>query len=310
MTLSIIIGLSILEVVIRLKNSDQQVYDIEMWRYSNTLKRRSPNAILGHEHVPGTTAVLQNVDIRINEQGLRGGPVPIPKTGQRRILFLGSSITLGWGVEEKDTLTFRLDQRMKDSGQNAVIFNAGIGNYNTVRYVERYVTELRVLKPTDIVVQYFVNDAEVLKAGGGNLLLRNSQLAVTMWIVGQRLFNSGTEDSLVEHYRSVYRPDSAGYKMTVSALTRLAKSAEADGIRLYLAITPDVHNLVSYKLGFVHTTISKLASTLGYRVIDLLPALKGVPPEKIWSLQGDPHPNALGHKLMAEAIYPALGPTK
>ena len=36
--------------------------------------------------------------IRTNAWGLRGPEVPPPVPGQRRILFLGSSVTLGWGV--------------------------------------------------------------------------------------------------------------------------------------------------------------------------------------------------------------------
>ncbi len=42
-------------------------------------------------------------------------------------------------------------------------------------------TRLSHLEPTDIVVNYFVNDAEELPVGGGNMLLRNSQLAATVW---------------------------------------------------------------------------------------------------------------------------------
>ena len=41
-------------------------YDIEMWRYSNLLKRKSKNIIMDFEHQKNKTAKLQKVDIRIN----------------------------------------------------------------------------------------------------------------------------------------------------------------------------------------------------------------------------------------------------
>jgi hypothetical protein len=32
----------------------------------------------------------------------------------------------------------------------------------------------------------------------------------------------------------------------------------------------------------------------------------GQPPEQLWAMPGDPHPNAFGHELMANAIFPVL----
>jgi hypothetical protein len=58
--------------------------------------------------------------------------------------------------------------------------NAGIGNFNSVRYVERYLTKLQHLQPTDILIHEFINEAEELPIGSANFLLRHSHLAVTV----------------------------------------------------------------------------------------------------------------------------------
>jgi hypothetical protein len=34
--------------------------------------------------------------------------------------------------------------------------------------------------------------------------------------------------------------------------------------------------------------------------------MMGRPPEEMFAMPGDPHPNALGHELMAEAIFPVI----
>ena len=47
-------------------------------------------------------------------------------------------------------------------GEQASVLNGGVGNYNAVRYVSRFFKELATLEPTDIVVQYFLRDAEDL----------------------------------------------------------------------------------------------------------------------------------------------------
>src|SRR5439155_15798620 len=99
------VAFAIGETVLRLKNSSMSNYDIEMWRYSNELKVRSTDPALDFDHAPSRSATLQNVSIRLNERGLRGGPVIPLAPGERRMLFLGCSITLRWGVREDETVT-------------------------------------------------------------------------------------------------------------------------------------------------------------------------------------------------------------
>jgi len=302
---STVFSIGIAEGVLRVKNASMRNYDIEMWRYARELKTRSPNEALGHEHVPNAAATLQSVEIRTNEFGLRGGPVRVPPPA-RRILFLGSSITLGWGVPEDETVSAVVERRLKAMGADVEVLNAGIGNYNAPRYVALYETRLRSLKPTDIVVQYFLRDAEEIDPGGGNFLLRNSQLAVTLWIAYSRLFGETGEGSLIDHYRRIYAPDSRSYAKATEALGHLAELAHQDGTRLYLAMVPDVHDLGDYKFGFIHAQIRAQAERLGYKFVDLLPAFGNLSPEEVWAMPGDPHPNALGHKLMADRLVELL----
>jgi hypothetical protein len=304
---SLVVCLVAAEVFLRIKNNSMTNYDIEMWRYSKELKHKSDNPALDFDHKPSKSAILQGTEIRLNRWGLRGPEVTSPKPGERRILFLGGSITLGWGVPEKDTVEARLERMLDAAGEPAQVLNGGVGNYNAERYVSRFFEELKDLNATDIVVHYFLRDAEDLPPGGGNILLRNSELAVTMWIAYHRLFDKSGEKSLVDHYRAVYQPDAPGFIVMQRELHDLAEYAKEKHINIYLAMIPDVHNLVDYKFEFVHEIMRNLAQVDGYKYIDLLPAMTGYPPEQLWAMPGDPHPNAFGHELMARAIFPVLG---
>lgn len=303
---SVAVALVLGEVVLRVKNSAMNTYDIEMWRYAKELKAKSDDPHLDFDHVKSKSATLQKVEIRLNEWGLRGGPVaPLPPGG-RRILFLGGSIALGWGVAEEDTIEARLERQLRARGEAAQVLNGGVGNYNADRYVSRFFKELAGLQPTDIVVHYFLRDAEDLPPGGGNIALQKSQLAVTLWIAYHRAFDRSGEGSLVDHYRAAYRDDAPGFREMRAKLAELAAYARARGVRIYLAMTPDVHNLVDYKLGFVHEIMRGVAAKAGYTYVDLLPAMQGRPPQELFAMPGDPHPNALGHALMADALLPVI----
>src|SRR6266478_7175245 len=105
---SVVVALVISEGILRVKNSSMKNYDIEMWRYARELKVKSSDPSLDFEHLKNKSAVLQNVEIRLNEWGLRGDPVPPASPDRRRILFLGAATTLGWGVPEEYTVERQL----------------------------------------------------------------------------------------------------------------------------------------------------------------------------------------------------------
>lgn len=300
--ITLLISVVLLEVGLRVKNLNMRNYDIEMWKYSKELKFRSDDPVLGHEHVKNDTAVLQSTEFRTNSFGMRGAE---PRDdADRRILFLGSSITLGWGVAEEDTMTVLLDEAL---GTETEVLNAGIGNYNAVRYIHAFLKSGKVLEPTDIVVHYFVNDAEKLDQGRDSWLLRNSQLAVMGWIMVQRINAMFSGGDLVSHYQAVYAEDAPGYREAREALADLANYAAENDVRLYFTMVPDVHNLADYKFGFIHDKMKSVADGLGVPYIDLLPAFKGITdPQEVWAMPGDPHPNAMGHRLMAEYLKPRL----
>ncbi len=294
------------EMTLRLKNARMDNYDVEMWRYSNKLKNKVSDPVLDFDHQLNKEAILQNVRIRINNWGLRGKKIQLSNKDVRRILFLGGSITLGWGVEEEDTMTAQLGKMFLENGYEVEVLNAGIGNYNTKRYVSRFLNRLSDLRPNDIVVHYFLRDAEELKPAKANILLKNSQLALTLWLAYNRTFRSTGEESIIDHYRKVYDVRSAGYIDMRNNLKRLAEYSKKEGINIYLLMTPDIHNLKDYKFSYIHKQIKEIAVKQGYIFIDSLPKFIGRDSRTLFAMPGDPHPNKIGHKLMAELIFKAL----
>ena len=58
----------------------------------------------------------------------------------KKILFLGSSISLGWGVEQKDSYPGIIQTKLSSDSLNYLVLNGSIGNYNTFRYVNNFLS--------------------------------------------------------------------------------------------------------------------------------------------------------------------------
>ena len=303
-SITLLVGLGAAELVLRVKNSDQKNYNIEMWRYSKLLKVLSANPNLGHEHRPGKSAKLEGVEIRINSLGMRGPEPDLSDSAKKKILFLGSSNTLGWGVPEEETMTSVLQ---KDLGENTLVMNAGIGNYNAVRYVTLFKNKLRSLHPDIVVVHYFVRDAEALPPGRNNFILRNSEVAAMVYhMIQQSLNKSKGLEGLVDFYRSMYRAETPGYQAMTRALGELGEMSKQDGFRVVLAMTPEIHQMNPYPFGFIHEMMRGIADGFAWTYVDLYEPMSAVPAQDLWAMPGDPHLNAKGHRLMAEALLPYL----
>ncbi len=297
------IALLVAEGLLRLKNSDMSNYDIEMWKYSNELKQLSENELIGHIHKKNSSSMLQSVEIRTNSLGLRGDE-SLLTCCDRSVLFLGSSITLGWGVQEKFTVSEVLNSKF----QNKIAFlNGGIGNYNTVRYVNNYLNNLSGIKPETIIIQYFINDAEKLVINQGNFFLKNSQLAVTLWSVYQKTKASLEGVSLEEYYKQVYKEDSQGFIEMQNALDQIMEHSIENDIRVIVAMTPDIHSMNPYKFNYIHDIMEKESYQRGFEFIDLLDSFLEIDDSvDIFAMPGDPHPNKIGHMVMAEHIFAYL----
>jgi lysophospholipase L1-like esterase len=296
-----------LEGFLVIQNKDGKNYDVEMWKYSRSLKIISKYERLGHEHNPGYTARLQNVDIRINDIGMRGGEPNLK--ADTKIIMLGSSITLGWGVSEEQIYPSILKRSLQAHTNTSIeVFNAGVGNYNTFREVESFFLKYNVLKPDIIVLNYFVNDAEILPAPKSNWLLENSQLAVLLWSRLEQIKTKfGVQESFEEHYKNIYKDDFEGWILTQKSFAKLAKYANDRNVPVIVAMIPDIHNLKNYPFGFIHEKIKKLSEDNGFVFVDLYDSFKNIDkPEEIWAMPGDPHPNAKGHQMIADQLFPVL----
>jgi lysophospholipase L1-like esterase len=301
-----------LELLTRFVVDDGMQYDLEMWKYAREVKQVSADPLIGHEHAPNRQARLMGVDFRTNSKGLRDREFAYERTpGTLRVVMLGDSLTVGWGVPLEQTFSKRIERLFAGAGIDAEVVNLGVGNYNTIQEVQYFLVTGQKYRPDIVVLNFFINDAEPLTAAvPPSWLMRVCYACV---------FISGRFDSLLRrflgkqdwaaYYLSLYEDgNSQGWRDAKAAIHRLADFTEANRIRLLVTSLPELHDVEHYRFQAVTDLVRQAAAEDGAAFVDVLPYLKDQASAALWVTPPDPHPNALANQLIAQGLFEALQP--
>jgi lysophospholipase L1-like esterase len=298
------------ELLTRVVADDGMQFDLEMWKYARDVKQVSDDPILGHEHAPNRHAHLMGVDFRTNSKGLRDREFTTERVpGKRRILMLGDSLTVGWGVAAEDTFSKRIEKLYAASGADVEVINFGVGNYNSVQEVRYFLNSGLAYRPDIVVLNFFINDAETPTATKPPSALMN--------VCAACVFVKGRTDTLMRqflgkvdwsaYYLGLYEDGtSKGWADARNAIRSLALTTKRNGITLLVAVLPELHDVANYRFQRVTDLVRQAAEEDGVAFVDVLPTLKDQPSSALWVTPPDPHPNALAHKLMAQGLFDAL----
>jgi lysophospholipase L1-like esterase len=295
------------EIGLRLYLSSNIFYDVEMARYANELKQESDNPLIGHVHRPSRSLHVMGVGVDINSDGFRDDEYTHARNEKKRYILLGDSLTLGWGVEKKESFEHRLEQKFNETKPTELI-NFGTGNYNTTQEVNLFMEKGLRSRPDGVFLFYFINDAEPVPVKSRHAWLARFRLVTFFWSRIKALEAIRTPgEGFREYYAKLYQKDQPGWLQTRAALLELKKVCAENGIALKVVILPELHNLAAYPFMAEHALLTAYLSKHMIEHIDLAPHFAGeTDPSSMWVARDDAHPNVKAHRLIAEASFPFL----
>jgi lysophospholipase L1-like esterase len=313
LAISAAIGLVLSELIVRVVYRHSMDFDMEMWRYATSVKVASSDPRVGHEHGANRQAHLMGVDVSTESHGLRDRERTLDKPADTfRILALGDSITMGWGVPQDETYPAQLERKLNAAtperagrARRFEVLNLGIGNYNTDQELVRLERLGLGFHPDLILLGYFVNDAEPTQVADRGFWIEHSYLYAFILSRLRRL--RGQQDH-AEYYRGLYDPARPGWRSTVAALGELATIGREHHIPVVVFLIPELHDLKGDNpFADVYAEVEKVCHADGLPVIDLYPLFRGRTPEtRLWVDPGDAHPNAEGQGILATGMAEAL----
>jgi lysophospholipase L1-like esterase len=308
----VLVFLILTEIGVRIYTSVSKNFDIEMLTYAKKLKEKSTIPGLTHEHIPNAEAKIMRETIKINSSGFRGNELSNTKEpNEHRILVLGSSITIGWGVPFEKVFTSLLEKQLNQDKQDTkfTVINSGIANYNTVLEVLYLQKKLYRFQPDTVVLHYFINDAEIISPGNAGFFIRHSRLVALLYNRIKLAIDTKKKQykSIGDYYSQLYQTNSKGWQAAQKAILDIDAFCKKSGIKFMVLMQPDLHDLSSGSLQEqCHDQIKNFLSTNKIPYHDLMPAFRkrfGNHPKHIWVNHDDSHPTDQGHRLMYEELY-------
>jgi lysophospholipase L1-like esterase len=256
-------------------------------------------------HKPSWETRYGDVLVTYNERGLRDRPILPKAEGEYRILALGDSVTFGWGVPQNQIFTFRLEQLLQGRLQRPVrVINSGVGKYNTVQEVTYFKQEGITFQPDLVMLTYVQNDIEENKGPfdpwtigslrGKSLPGMVKTMLGKLWFY--RLLNHTYHYALpkpLQGQSSNPLQGGKGWSDSMSALGELVAMCEEHKIPLivFFRRSPGENNPLFEDV---------VRHVNGVPVKDMGQWYEGLDESSLVNSKVDGHPNAEGHRVMAE----------
>jgi lysophospholipase L1-like esterase len=289
-----------------------------MAKYSINLKQDSPDPLIDHVHKPNTSVKLMGVLVHTNSDGFRGKDYSIVRTDKKRIVFLGGSLLLGWGVKEEDTFHDILERDLSKIYPTEII-NTGTGNYNTEQETHLFIQKGLKYHPDKVVLFWGINDTRPTQHKSKLWFLEYSELFVVGWSFWH-IWAEHVDPAkrYKPYYAGLFKEGLPGVIHAKAAFLLLKNVCQKDHILLQVVMVPESHNLMHYPFKQEHRMIEDFLRNNGIDVLDVTPLFSNWSnPIDLWVALDDPHPNKLGHQLIAQytidfikkGIYEKRGPS-
>jgi len=238
--------------------------------------------------------------------------------GTRRVVSQGDSFAWGGGVEFEDAYPQRLERGLtRRRHERWEVINLALPGMNTVDHAAQ-IQEALGYSPDVVLIGFVLNDSEDATAAETRRAIDWSrpkpapgflEHSALVRFVRARLWATAENRRRISGYKSMYADDAPGWIAARQALKTIGGACRERGVPWVVAIFPLFGNPLDERYPFpeIHAKVAQAAAEAGARVVDLLPAYRGLRWE-ILVVNGvdDEHPNEIAHRIAANVILHAL----
>ena len=300
------------EDLVGVSQFNSQLWEIYSKRPSNWVAIRDTEAIrptndnLIMELVPSTTINLNGTWLTTNRWGMRDRDyerTPPPNT--YRIALTGPSFVMGLGVADGEDFGWLLEERLnrENTGSQYAgyeILNFAVPGYSAIQNLMVLEEKALTFQPNAIFFMAHQREEEAVVKYLADRLSVEADLPYTDLLELARRAGAEPGATKVETER-LLQP--AGTEILSWTYRRIVEVSQAHGILPVWIFMPTLENPLREE-EIAHLT--RVAEESGFIVLDLSDAYNNQDLESLVVAYWDKHPNANGHRLIAEDLYRKL----
>lgn len=257
-----------------------------------------------------------------NRSGLRGPWRPFQKQrGQYRIVLIGDSLAMGSGVVYEDTYGARLEKMFDGADVEVQVVNVAVAGLSIGAIAHRLEKLGLRYQPDLVVYGYTMNDIDgpAYRRTNEDRYVnpyhhRDSPSRLVRW-AGPRLVNlweliASPKGSYSYELDDNYFHNPAAIEVVHQQLARIQRLSKQRGACSVLLVQPHFvmfHWLHPFERHY--EAVGRAAEERGFTVVQALPHFVAAWPNSArdyWIHYNDSHPNPMGHRIFAEALYEGL----
>lgn len=260
------------------------------------------------ELVPGYEGPFKRVTLRTNRWGLRDREYEREKpSGTYRIAVLGSSITMGSGVENEETFENLVEDRLNEGRGPAAYDRVEILNFSMAGFSVLQSTRVMDVKAVgfdpDMVLNVIHMNEDVMVRRALRAAIAQGRDLGYPWlkqIVRRSGARRGMSTVKIEQKLEPYMPEIMEHAMRTIAETSLRNGIVP--VALYVPLTHE--DPVRSKPR--RENLLEMTRHAGFHILSVEDAFQGRNRDDLAITPWDNHPNAFAHRLIADGIVSAL----
>ncbi|HZP82517.1 MAG TPA: hypothetical protein VFB21_12835 [Chthonomonadaceae bacterium] len=263
---------------------------------------------MGFDLRPSVAGDYRGASFHTNRWGLRDKDYEKHKPARTyRIVLLGSSHEMGSGVGDNETFESLLEARLNKENDGSKYARYEILNFAMDGFIslqELMMLEKRALDFQPDAVFYAAHKLEASRAVDHLASKVRDRVAIPseydylQQIVNKTGLNASTPPGIAARMLTPYSDD-----ITLWTYTRIVTQCRQRGILPVWIYVPPVDN-IPYLEEAAH--LADLAKKAGFVIVNLSGVYDNQQREALYVAEWDKHPNAQGHRLLAERLYNAL----
>jgi hypothetical protein len=270
-----------------------------------TIYQPSTSPGLDYELKPDVEALAQGVRVTTNSYGMRDDE-PLPGN-RERIVVIGDSFTFGFGVPQEEIFPILLEQKLNSLEDRYDVLNLSVAGYTIQDEVNILRSKGLTWNPDTVIIGYVLNDPEIEPVQE----LPSYFDEPYWWQYSHvlRLVARGVKKTQINlygggDYYQYLHANQTTWQSVVTGFKEIRGMAAEHDTRVIVLIFPILdYQWEAYPYLAIHQQVAALAEENGFMVVDLTNYMAEYPPQDLRVSLQDGHPNALVHKIAAEALF-------